>query len=170
MQLINQKLIYKLIIVGLSFAISVSATAEEDIAVSTINRLTTLSNEGEADAQYILGAMYQAGRGVPQNHFKAFEQFQKAASQGDAASQSKVGLLYLTGIGVRQDYSKAFEYSMKAANQKFTASYLPVASMYEKGQGVRQDKKRAKEWYGKYCDSGKQLGCDAYKLLNEQGY
>ena len=42
--------------------------------------------------------------------------------------------------------------------------------MYVKGEGVRQDYKRAKEWFGKACDGGYQEGCDAYKILNQEGY
>ena len=41
--------------------------------------------------------------------------------------------------------------------------------MYTKGQGVRQNLRKAKEWFGKACDGGLQLGCDAYRELNEQG-
>ena len=42
--------------------------------------------------------------------------------------------------------------------------------MYDNGEGVRQDKKRAKEYFGKACDGGLQIGCDNYKILNQQGY
>ena len=42
--------------------------------------------------------------------------------------------------------------------------------MYLNGKGVKQDKKVAKKWYGESCDGGDQVGCDNYKLLNQQGY
>ena len=42
--------------------------------------------------------------------------------------------------------------------------------MYKNGYGVKQDKKIAKEWFGKACDGGFQVGCDNYKILNQQGY
>ncbi len=45
-----------------------------------------------------------------------------------------------------------------------------LGGMYYMGQGVSQDKRKAKEWHGKSCDKGLQLGCDAYKQLNEAGF
>ena len=35
--------------------------------------------------------------------------------------------------------------------------------MYGAGQGGRQDAVIAKEWFGKACDNGLQLGCEAYR-------
>ena len=168
MQLIKKIATNGLIVLGLSFGLMVSAIAEElsEQGKETISRIYTLANQGNADAQYMLAALYQQH----QDHYKAFEWFEKSALQGDEASQSKVGLMYYTGVGVRQNYSKAFEFSLKAANKQMEASYLAVAVMYQKGQGVRQDYKKAKEWYGKSCDSGQQSGCEGYRELNEQGY
>ena len=166
MQSLKKILTNGLIVLSLSFGFTIAAAADlSEDGKDAIRTIKTLADQGHADAQYMIAALYQQGK----NHHKAFEWFEKSALQDNKESQSKVGLLYYTGLGVRQDYSKAFEFSLKAANKQVEASYLPVAVMYELGQGVRQDNKKAKDWYGKYCDSGNQLGCDEYRRLNEKG-
>ena len=42
--------------------------------------------------------------------------------------------------------------------------------MYDNGYGPKQDKRVAKQWFGKACDGGDQMGCENYKILNQQGY
>ena len=151
MQLLKKIVTNALILLSLSFSLTISAAAEElsEQGKKTISRIYTLANQGNADSQYMLATLYQQN----QDHHKAFEWFEKSALQGNENSQSKVGLMYYVGVGVRQNYSKAFEFSLKAANKQMEASYLSVAVMYQKGQGVRQDYRKAKEWYGKSCDS-----------------
>ena len=42
--------------------------------------------------------------------------------------------------------------------------------IYYNDKGVIKDYKKTKEWFGKACDNGFQIGCDKYKILNQQGY
>ena len=58
------------------------------------------AEQGDADAQYILGYMYAEGRGVPQDDKQAVSWFQKAAEQGDADAQNNLGVMYENGRGV----------------------------------------------------------------------
>ena len=96
--------------------------------------------------------------------------FEDLAKKGDIDAQYNLGLMYDNGYGVKQDYKKAFEWYEKAANQGYAKAQFNLGLMYVKGEGVRQDYKRAKEWFGKACDGGYQEGCDAYKILNQEGY
>ena len=94
----------------------------------------------------------------------------QSARQGNAAAQFNLGLMYDSGRGVRQDYTKAVQWYRKAAEQGQAEAQYNLGVMYEEGQGVSTNRKVAKEWFGKACDNGKQLGCDAYRELNQQGY
>ena len=38
------------------------------------------------------------------------------------------------------------------------------------GEGMQQDKHQAKVFFRMACDLGLQLGCEQYRILNEQGY
>jgi len=71
---------------------------------------------------------------------------------------------------VSQDYAEAVRWFRKAAEQGDAQAQFNLGLMYVNGKGVRQNYKIAKEWVGKACDNRLQLGCDAYRELNQQGY
>lgn len=132
---------------------------------------TKAAHQGDADAQYNLGRMYDNGHGVRQDDQKAFEWYTKAANQGHADAQYTLGVMYDYGRrGVLQDYQKAFEWFTKAANQGHAKAQYNLGRMYENGRGVSQDKSTAKIYYGQACDSSGMLGCDHYRRLDLQGH
>jgi TPR repeat protein len=55
--------------------------------LNLLNSTRKLADQGNAEAQYNLGLMYEQGRGVQQDDVKAVKWFQKAAYQGDAIAQ-----------------------------------------------------------------------------------
>lgn len=75
-----------------------------------------MANQGDAEAQVALGAMYNLGEGVRQDYTKAAHWFEKAANQGNADAQYMLGLMYAKGEGVRQNYIVAKEYFGKACD------------------------------------------------------
>ena len=68
------------------------------------------------------------------------------------------------------DYQKVAELSKKACDSGEARGCSNLGFLYQDGQGVRQNFSTAKQYYGKACDLGLQLGCDGYRILNEQGY
>ena len=68
------------------------------------------------------------------------------------------------------DYKVALTIFEDLAKKGDAKAQYNLGIMYDNGEGVRQDKKRAKEYFGKACDGGLQIGCDNYKILNQQGY
>lgn len=70
--------------------------------------------QGNAAAQYNLGAMYAEGQGVRQDYVEAVRWFRKAADQGLAQAQFNLGAMYYKGHGVRQDRALAQEWLGKA--------------------------------------------------------
>ncbi len=75
------------------------------------------AKQGIAEAQTILGRMYESGRGVKQDYREAMKWYRQAAEQGDAAAQSSLGALYAKGHGVIQDYLLAHMWSNIAASK-----------------------------------------------------
>lgn len=67
-----------------------------------------LANERNAEAQFYLGDMFSAGKGVQQSYSEALRWYRKAADQGHLDAQFKLGLLYSEGGGVRQDSVEAY--------------------------------------------------------------
>jgi TPR repeat protein len=138
------------------------------------------ANQGNAEAQYKLGDMYNEGKGVKKDYQKAVywykkaaKLFKKAANQGNADAQCKLGDMYYYGKGVKKDYQKAVYWYKKAANQGNAGAQFTLGVMYGQGKVVRQDMSLAKEYFGKMCDGNskfKSYGCTLYRKLNNQGY
>ena len=82
---------------------------------------TKAANQGHADAQGILGLMYDEGKGVRKDRHKAFEWTTKAANQGNAGAQFYLGMMYESGYGVvRQDKSTAKRYYRQACDNGYS--------------------------------------------------
>ena len=75
-----------------------------------------LAEAGSADAQAIMGALHQSGRGVARDYGEAARWFEKAARQGNSEAQFNLGALYNYGAGVARDLGQAYVWYELAAN------------------------------------------------------
>ena len=75
------------------------------------------AEQGNADAQYNLGACYYNGQGVTKDYTEAVKWIRKAAEQGFAGAQYNLGNCYYKGNGVTQNYTEAVKWYRKAAEQ-----------------------------------------------------
>lgn len=80
----------------------------------SVSDLTDFAEKGNETAQYLLGDMYDTGRGVVQNHDQARRYYTMAADQGHADAQFMLGDMYETGRGVGQNSRVASEYYLAA--------------------------------------------------------
>ena len=79
--------------------------------------LRPIAEQGNAEAQYSLGVMYDIGEGVPQDYAEAVKWYRLAAGQGYADGQLNLGVMYYNGEGVPQDYLLAHMWFTLAAAQ-----------------------------------------------------
>lgn len=114
--------------------------------------LRPLAEQGNADAQAMLGMLYDQGHGVTLNYVEAAKWYSKAAEQGIAQAQFLLGVLYDNGHGVGQDYAQAFKWYRKAAEQGLAEAQSCLGWMYNHGQGVAQNYVESAKWYGKAAD------------------
>lgn len=105
------------------------------------------AEQGNANAQFNLGYMYQMGEGVPKNASLAAQWYRKAAEQGVANAQFNLGLMYANGEGVPKDASLAVQWFSKAAVQGNANAQNTLGVMYEKGEGVAKNYTLAYAWY-----------------------
>ena len=80
------------------------------------------AEQGFADAQNNLGAMYLNGSGVLKDDKEAVKWYRKAAEQGLADAQYNLSVSYGRGIGVTQDLSKAKYWIQKAYKNPNTSA------------------------------------------------
>jgi TPR repeat protein len=102
-----------------------------------------LAEQQNADAQYYLGLMYDAGKGVQRDSLKAFEWYFKAATAGNAEAQVSLG-----GILDRDGSEKqAVYWYRRAADQGNELGQFILGVKYEEGEGVPQDYIQAHMWF-----------------------
>lgn len=114
----------------------------------------SLAEQGDAEAQLILGSMYDIGLGVPQDYMEAVKWYRLAAEQGNAKAQSKLGSMYDIGLGVPQDYIEAVKWWRLAAEQGDDFAQLNLGRVYDHGKVVPQDFKEAVKWYRLAAEQG----------------
>ncbi len=98
------------------FKAGVEAYQRGDYATA-LTEFRPLAQQGVADAQHYLGAMYSKGRGVPQDDAEALRWYRRAAVQGNASAQFNLGVMYRKGQGVPQDDVQAHLWVNLAAAQ-----------------------------------------------------
>jgi TPR repeat protein len=112
------------------------------------------AEQGDADAQSLLGTYYEGGDFVPQDYGQAAQWYRKAAIQGNANGQYNFGDLYAQGHGVPQDMGQAVRWFRKAATQGHVGAQGRLASAYFTGVGVPQDYSQAIQWWSKAAQRG----------------
>ena len=69
-----------------------------------------LAEQGDVEAQFNLGIMYQNGNGVLKDKTEAVKWYRLSAEQGYASAQYNLGVMYDEGNGVLKDYSEAVKW------------------------------------------------------------
>jgi len=110
--------------------------------------LRKLAEQGDATAQFSVGAAYATGDDVPQDYAEAVRWFSMAAEQGHVVSQATLGAYYWAGRGVPQDQVKAYFWSVLAQAGGDEASKYRVsvlASRMTRAQ-VAAAQQQANDW------------------------
>jgi TPR repeat protein len=132
------------------------------------------AQQGDADAQYNLGCLYDRGEGTPQDRASAQRWLQRAADQGDIDAAT-----WLLFVNPQTDEDRKKFFSMRFnPNSKFHITFaaqqrdghvmrwscktdekdgaqieFAMGLMFEKGgMGPPQDEKQAAEWYRRASD------------------
>lgn len=74
---------------------------------------------GNSRAQYLLGTLYQIGKGAPLDEYDAFRWYKLAAEDGLLEAQYQVGMMYLQGEGVTSNDEEALKWLWKAASRGY---------------------------------------------------
>lgn len=114
---------------------------------ASLEDLKQSASMGDDNAQYILGTLYAAGKGVPQSSTEAFKWFQQAARKENPYAQLSIGVAFAVGDGVTQNYSEAMRWFQLSADQGNASAQYNLALMFVNGQGTPQDFNQAAKWY-----------------------
>jgi hypothetical protein len=94
----------------------VEAYKRNDYAAA-LKEFHPLAEQGDANAQMVLGIMYEDGQGVTQDYALAAEWYEAAAVQGYVQAQILIATTYRDGQGVTQDCAEAARWFQLAAEQ-----------------------------------------------------
>ncbi len=148
------------VVIGLVFTLLAPAWADYQAAGHAYNRgdfdtalkeWRPLAEQGDADAQFNLGVMYDMGLGVPQDYQEAVRWYRRAAEQGNVGAQNNLGFMYGNAQGVPKDYVLAHMWlNLVAAKGLKDAGEL--RDLLEKNMTpaqLAQAQRLAKEWKAK---------------------
>jgi uncharacterized protein len=68
--------------------------------VVSVRTLHSLAEQGNAEAQFNLGLLYDRGRRLPKDKAEALQWYRRAAMQGDTFAQNSLGDNYWEGTGL----------------------------------------------------------------------
>jgi TPR repeat protein len=112
-----------------------------------VQALRASAEQGNAEAQFHLGLLYDHGRGLPKNKGEALQWYRRAAMQGDTFAQNSLGDNYWEGTGVPKDDREAVRWWRLAADKGFVPAQHSLGKILAGGgQGVPADKPHAYMW------------------------
>ena len=158
--------------------------------------LKELAEEGDRDAQYVVGAFFHTGLGkyIEINKIKAVKWYKLAAKEDDRGKGRKdgqndalfaLGNIYYDleiGDGIVQDFEEAVKWFKIAAKRGHRRSQYNVGYMYYIGgykgilgkKGITKDKQEAVKWWRPCAEQGYikcqyMLGLSYYKAVAADG-
>ncbi|HWN93840.1 MAG TPA: tetratricopeptide repeat protein [Methylomirabilota bacterium] len=112
-----------------------------------VAELRNKAEAGDAESQFVLGGLYDRGRGVPGDKKEAARWFRAAAEKGHPDAQNNLGSFYQFGEGVPQDCKVAREWYEKAVAGGSADALNSLGYLYNNGLGVETNRQRAIELY-----------------------
>ncbi|KAL6486457.1 hypothetical protein MHYP_G00058490 [Metynnis hypsauchen] len=131
---------------------SPSAMLEEDL----IQYYQFLAEKGDVQAQVGLGQLHlHGGRGVEQNHQRAYEYFNQAANAGNTHAMAFLGKMYSEGSEfLPQNNETALHYFKKASEQGNPVGQSGLGMAYLYGRGVPVNYDLALKYFQKAAEQG----------------
>ena len=142
-----------------------------------------LAKNGNSQAQYNLGVMYENGEGTELNIEKAIKWYRKSAENGDEDAKEALKDLELNrnrdknkeaiiiyNLGMKDYrkgfYKEAFSKFLNSAQLGNSQAQYNLGVMYENGEGAEANIEKAKKWYEKASENGDKEASDVLAELN----
>src|SRR5262249_37619171 len=128
------------------------------------------AEQGNADAQYLLGDAYFNRKGTIRNDIEALRWWRQAAAQEHPVAQNDLGTAHGVGRGEQepQDAEAAVWFHL-AARAGLALAQANLGVLYELGQGVLQDFEEAARWYRRAAEQGNATAQSRLGFLYEHG-
>ena len=121
-----------------------SATPE---VTKEMRGLMLMALQGDLNACYQLGYIYENGEGVATNEPEAIRWYTKAATNGSPESQFNLAMMMEQGRGCSVNLRKAFYWYEQAANQGDIEAQFNLGVCFTSGKGCDVDIVKAHMWF-----------------------
>jgi TPR repeat protein len=108
--------------------------------------LEPLAQQGNADAQQLVGSMYANGEGVAQDKARAAYWFSLAAEQRNVDAQFALGIMYRDGASVPKDRGLAMAWLRRAAEGQHSEACNALGELYM-GAATSAERQDATIWF-----------------------
>ena len=125
----------------------------DDVQVALMSLRDSVA-QGNPNAEFYLGYLYEHGRFVAQDYALAFQNYQAAVQVHYPPAENNLGVLYLKGHGVAKDATKAFDWYLASAQHGDPVGQLNLASLYYLGSGTSRNYGEAVRWLRASADAG----------------
>jgi len=116
------------------------------MTAAQLQQLQTAANSGNANAEYVLGAVYATGIAGATNAGLAAQWVTKAAQAGNVPAENKLGQFDQMGYGTTANAAVAAQWYARAAQAGYAAAEFNLGLLYEQGLGVQQNWITAAQW------------------------
>jgi len=142
----------------------------QNIAKPYIGKITDMAEEGNANAQFLLGSSFVDGLGLDISKDRAFYWYNLSADQGYSIAQYYLGIQLLTGRGTEKDPDRGMQLIHTAAEQGLASAvkYVAVNFLWE-GKGVELDTDQGLKWLRKAVSLGDPNACVILGSLYKRG-
>ena len=113
---------------------------------------TESAKAGNGFGCWVLGLLYEHGRGVEKDLEKAAALYEHGADLGCREAQNNFGTFLMQGTGVPQDKRRAFALFQAAAEQGYGVAMRNLGNCYQYAYGTDGNMKKAMEWYERALD------------------
>ena len=144
----------KLTFIFLALLVTTSGAYASSYNLKKFEEKLELAKQGDADAQYSIGYMYEKGKGVKENHSESLGWYLKAAEQGLEKAQYKVGRSYFLGTGTKQDFAKAEQWLQKSSDQDYSPAQFYLGKLYAEKADNKKSYEKARKWLKKSWENG----------------
>ena len=127
------------------FEAGIRALQEKNYAAA-LHEFQTLAAAGAANAEFMVGVIYENGYGVAADPVLAAKWYRRAADRGLASAQYNLSVFYQLGRGVALDLSEAARLSRLAAEKGHAAAQTNLGVSFMVGEGIERDLVEAWKW------------------------
>ena len=119
-------------------------------------QLMDIAENGDPDAQYLVGRLYRDGPVLIPDSVKTQYWFDQAARQGVVAAQYELGMLLLTNDSEVRDLKSGIQWLEYAVRHGSDCATYQLGKEYFKGEVVEQNAVKAAEYLTQSAESGNQ--------------